>query len=319
MWIKSIRILRNWFHLFHWDQQIMSVITESPFDFNLATISMAIITDLVIPWKPFCRNLFSYWDWLPKCLTFCLAKQESLQTYEYALAPIEVQTHYPKVIAEEHTIHELPAHSLTPHLTPNEPIILTDSSHNYRSTAKSLYGAQRMPKLLGPELSLYDDDPKEQSKGYLPEPLKPALPMHEFNQVKPDTSEEITFRAQPLLIAPSSGNPYARAPVKHIGLTGYSTNFNDHLESSLGNYAIDKPRVVPHMSSRSFNSYPYVDHIPGIPGKPWKDYPVFHSIPDTHFKCRPHNPGYFADMEAGCQVSDQWLLWHEIFNYLFVL
>ena len=229
-------------------------------------------------------------------------QQESLQTYEYALAPIEVQTHYPKVIAEEHTIHELPAHSLTPLLPANEPIIQTDSSHNYRSTSKSLYGAQRMPTLIDPKLPSYIDDPKEQLKGYLPVPLKPALPMHEFNQVKPDTTDEIAFLSRPLSIAPPSHNPYARTPIKHSGLTGYSTNFNEHLEPSLGSYV--SKRVEPLVFGREHNSYPYTDHIPGIPGKPWKDYPVFASIPNTHFKCRPHNPGYFADVEAGCQVSN---------------
>jgi hypothetical protein len=44
-------------------------------------------------------------------------------------------------------------------------------------------------------------------------------------------------------------------------------------------------------------------YIEGIPGIPWKDYPLFHSIPYTNFKCGyTKYPGYYADIEAGCQV-----------------
>ncbi|KPM04522.1 hypothetical protein QR98_0029710 [Sarcoptes scabiei] len=46
-----------------------------------------------------------------------------------------------------------------------------------------------------------------------------------------------------------------------------------------------------------------IDYIPGIPGKPWKDYPIYSEIPKTSFKCNG-SYGYFADVEAGCQV------WH---------
>nr|XP_027195008.1 probable serine/threonine-protein kinase DDB_G0280133 [Dermatophagoides pteronyssinus] len=45
------------------------------------------------------------------------------------------------------------------------------------------------------------------------------------------------------------------------------------------------------------------DHIPGIPGKPWKDYPMYSQVPKTTFHCNGAY-GYFADLETGCQ------LWH---------
>jgi hypothetical protein len=48
----------------------------------------------------------------------------------------------------------------------------------------------------------------------------------------------------------------------------------------------------------------YDDYIPGIPGIPWKDYPLYHSIPHTSFQCvYTKYPGFYADVETGCQVS----------------
>lgn len=232
------------------------------------------------------------------------------------MAPFEVQSHYPKVIAEEHTLHELS--SLTPALKQglplNEAIILTDNSDNYGSTSKSLYGVQRMPKHYGSGLPLYRDDPKDQLKGYLPaKPYKPALPMHAFSQVKEHSQyspEEITVIERPqALSAPRSPyeSPYQSkpAPVQHIGLTGYSTNLEEHIRPVIGRYAINKYEPSVHPSHSPYPRHFHLDYIPGIPGRPWKDYPIYHSIPYTNFKCKPHTPGYFADIEAGCQVSKQ--------------
>ena len=228
-----------------------------------------------------------------------------------------MQTHYPKVVAEEHTLHELPAltSDLKQAVPLNEPIILTDGSDNYGSTTKSLYGAQRMPKHYSSQLPIYRDDPKDQLKGYLP--LQPALPMHALSQIKPDTSdEEITIHAQPISVSKGANGEYTSASVKDrsaqdFGLTGYSTNLNAHIRPHLESYGRNKYEVQelpPLLSGRSLHSSPYpshsyLDYIPGIPGKPWKDYPIFSTPPYTNFKCQPHQPGYFADIEAGCQVS----------------
>lgn len=41
-----------------------------------------------------------------------------------------------------------------------------------------------------------------------------------------------------------------------------------------------------------------------IPGNPGADYPTYEEIPTTNFDCRDMNsPGYYADMETGCQVT----------------
>ena len=44
-----------------------------------------------------------------------------------------------------------------------------------------------------------------------------------------------------------------------------------------------------------------LNKIPGIPGK---DYPIYHTIPETSFSCHnvPATPGMYADVETGCQV-----------------
>jgi hypothetical protein len=49
----------------------------------------------------------------------------------------------------------------------------------------------------------------------------------------------------------------------------------------------------------------FSDVVPGIPGRAWKDYPMFSSMPRTSFSCSPEQAyGYYADMDTGCQM------WH---------
>ena len=38
-----------------------------------------------------------------------------------------------------------------------------------------------------------------------------------------------------------------------------------------------------------------------IRGTAGRDYPILHRVPDTGFRCRAN--GYFADVQAGCQVN----------------
>ncbi|KAF2367667.1 Chitin binding domain [Trinorchestia longiramus] len=47
-----------------------------------------------------------------------------------------------------------------------------------------------------------------------------------------------------------------------------------------------------------------IGYIAGVPGRAGKDYPVLGYIPDTSFGCGlvAEYPGYYADMDAGCQV-----------------
>lgn len=51
--------------------------------------------------------------------------------------------------------------------------------------------------------------------------------------------------------------------------------------------------------------------IPGVAGV---DFPLYHSVPHTSFDCTrvPAIPGMYADVEAGCQVSDI----QNIFNFV---
>ncbi|KAH7644488.1 hypothetical protein HUG17_0026 [Dermatophagoides farinae] len=57
-----------------------------------------------------------------------------------------------------------------------------------------------------------------------------------------------------------------------------------------------------HHNEHLFNGIS-MDYIPGIPGKPWKDYPLYSQVPKTTFHCNGAY-GYFADIETSCQV------WH---------
>ena len=55
-----------------------------------------------------------------------------------------------------------------------------------------------------------------------------------------------------------------------------------------------------HHPSKDASFYGY---IPGIPGKPWKDYPMYSHVPRTGFHCRlVKYPGFYADVDTGCQV-----------------
>lgn len=42
--------------------------------------------------------------------------------------------------------------------------------------------------------------------------------------------------------------------------------------------------------------------IDAIPGQPETDYPIFNEVPSTAFSCEGRPGGYYADIEARCQV-----------------
>jgi len=44
------------------------------------------------------------------------------------------------------------------------------------------------------------------------------------------------------------------------------------------------------------------DFRESIPGEPGQDYPILDKIPTTEFKCNERLDGYYADLDAGCQV-----------------
>lgn len=44
------------------------------------------------------------------------------------------------------------------------------------------------------------------------------------------------------------------------------------------------------------------DFRESIPGEPGQDYPILDKIPSTEFKCNDRLDGYYADLDAGCQV-----------------
>ncbi|XP_047494055.1 formin-like protein 5 [Penaeus chinensis] len=53
--------------------------------------------------------------------------------------------------------------------------------------------------------------------------------------------------------------------------------------------------------------YESVGGIPGVPGTPHKDFPMYATIPDTTFSCNDRITGYYADTEARCQkITPNW-------------
>ena len=68
-----------------------------------------------------------------------------------------------------------------------------------------------------------------------------------------------------------------------------------------------QPQYQPPIQLQEQNNYHQEEYnyIPGIPGVPWKDYPVYTEIPHTSFSCSYTNyPGFYADVETGCQVNN---------------
>lgn len=68
-------------------------------------------------------------------------------------------------------------------------------------------------------------------------------------------------------------------------------------------------------NSQNDGQYPGGDYS-AIPGNPGVDYPVFSEIPQTSFDCKQQQfPGYYADVEAQCQVFHICAL-NTTFNFL---
>uniref|UniRef100_T1GL90 Chitin-binding type-2 domain-containing protein n=1 Tax=Megaselia scalaris TaxID=36166 RepID=T1GL90_MEGSC len=66
--------------------------------------------------------------------------------------------------------------------------------------------------------------------------------------------------------------------------------------------ALQANRIIPTSPSAFGNKNDIDDEFSAIPGVPGVDYPVFEQTPRTTFDCRQQLPGYYADVEARCQV-----------------
>ena len=60
-------------------------------------------------------------------------------------------------------------------------------------------------------------------------------------------------------------------------------------------------KIYPIVFAVSARGY-VLQQIPGIPGIPKVDYPVYADIPETPFTCTDRGIGFYADTETGCQV-----------------
>lgn len=66
--------------------------------------------------------------------------------------------------------------------------------------------------------------------------------------------------------------------------------------------ALQANRIIPTSPSGYGNKNEIDDEFSAIPGVPGVDYPLFAQTPPTTFNCREQLPGYYADLEARCQV-----------------
>lgn len=66
--------------------------------------------------------------------------------------------------------------------------------------------------------------------------------------------------------------------------------------------ALQANRIIPTAPSGYGNNNDIDDEFAAIPGVPGVDYPIFAQTPPTTFDCRQQLPGYYADVEARCQV-----------------
>lgn len=79
-----------------------------------------------------------------------------------------------------------------------------------------------------------------------------------------------------------------------------------HYDQGYTQYAVAPAIKVPVLKERPLRQHEKEQQqdfskIPGIAGK---DYPLYHSVPDTSFSCDhvPFRPGMYANVETGCQV-----------------
>jgi len=219
-----------------------------------------------------------------------------------------VQSRYPKVVAEEHTIHELPP--LTPALPMDEQYILTDSPAPYGPKSESIYSAT-LESIYGPKPeSTYGPKP-EIVYGPKPESVYGPKPELVYGP-KPDS----VYGPKPKSVyGPKPESVYTPKHVpKHYehDLPVYRDDPKEHLKDFVPHY---RQPTAPLSQVKPVISPPPINHpirqdvshhrgyFSGIPGIPWKDYPLFSSVPHTSFKCGyTQFPGFYADIEAGCQV-----------------
>ena len=166
-----------------------------------------------------------------------------------------------------------------------EPIVVNFASH-----PPGFVESHRRPMMV---------DSMRANTYHLP-PLSAALPMNQFQAfamslLEPHNSAtgHIALQAVPSFIhhTPNQRKPKVAIQYEHTGhLLSDSHNIPVSITHSRGLYQ-------PEVNVQS-------DYVPGIPGKAWKDYPMFASVPQTSFSCSHASYGYYADMETGCQT------WH---------
>lgn len=208
-----------------------------------------------------------------------------------------------------------------------EPVInlLSDDGANsspfhYEQTNALMEMANRRPVMVNAMTAL--------SHTYALPPLTAALPMDLLEKLAFDLGNSEPAAASSSLIEPESEHssptytllervphpvspkprPVQVVPVQMLPpvMSGHLIHAPEpvlHTHSSISN--VHFPPLShhhPHSPVR-VRHYDSPDHVPGIPGRAWKDYPMFSEVPKTSFSCAAASYGYYADMETGCQVS----------------
>ncbi|GFT53756.1 chitin-binding type-2 domain-containing protein [Nephila pilipes] len=102
------------------------------------------------------------------------------------------------------------------------------------------------------------------------------------------------------------------APTSKVTAQGHrNATFHPISSSSSASYAVQQnnnykstPRKVTPKKSKGKKTK-YVEESDGhnVPGLAGEDYPIYNEIPLTNFNCKEFKkPGFYADLEAGCQV-----------------
>jgi len=129
-----------------------------------------------------------------------------------------------------------------------------------------------------------------------------------------------TTQQSPQVLVYVPGRSTEKKPQQETGLVHYQPNKNSDQERPPYRLLAQKPAesyvqnvrtYKPVLNSQSIPGYDpvyvpdefYPDNFSGIPGRAGIDYPIFSYPPPTDFYCAEQQyPGYYADVEARCQV-----------------
>jgi len=138
----------------------------------------------------------------------------------------------------------------------------------------------------------YDPDSNNfDSSILIPEPVVVKTTTEKLTTAAPTTTQPATTQptttrpatTQPTTTRPATTQPTTTQPITKSPTTTSLSTTTEHEHH-------DHDEVL------------FWDFRESIPGEPGQDYPILDKIPSTEFKCNDRLDGYYADLDAGCQV-----------------